>query len=341
MSSGRLRRLLLGGAVAAILAAAAIVPMPLVAIEPGGAEPVAPRVRLGVPAHPVNGQYLLTTVRLAEPPAAGVLAAWIDPKIDLEPRPAVIPPGVPDEQYVQAQLQLFRESSEVAAAVALRAAGFPVKVSGSGARVVGVIAGSPADGVLREGDIIIAVDGRPVRSASDVAEATARAGDGGGAVAVTFRRGDETRTATIRPGRVSQVGRPALGVALESTALRIELPFPVEVDQSGIGGPSAGLMMALTIYDLVEPGDLAKGRTIAGTGTIDLAGKVGPVGGVRQKIEAAKAARAKVFIVPEVEADEAREAAGDRLAVKPVSTFSQALEALGIPPEGAIMRPEE
>jgi PDZ domain-containing protein len=325
---------------AAILAAAAIVPLPLVAIEPGGAESVAPRVRLGIPAHPVNGQFLLTTVRLAEPPPVGALSAWIDPEIDLEPRPAVIPSGIPEDQYVRAQELLFRESSEVAAAVGLRAAGFPVKVSGSGARVVGVIAGSPADGRLREGDVIVAVDGRPVRSASDVAEATARTGPGRD-VTVTFRRGNETRTVTVPLKTISQLGRPALGVSLDSLALQIRLPFPVEVDQNGIGGPSAGLMMAVTIYDLVDPGDLAQGRTIAGTGTIDLAGNVGPVGGVRQKVIAARRARAKVFVVPADEATEALEAADDRLVVKPVRTLSQALEALGVPPTGVIMRPEE
>jgi PDZ domain-containing protein len=214
-----------------------------------------------------------------------------------------------------------------------------VRVSGGGARVVGVIAGSPADGLLREGDVIIAIDGHPVRTASDVAGATARAVPGQ-AVMVTFQRGNERATATVRLGKVSRLERPALGVALESVDPQIQLPFPVMVDQGDVGGPSAGLMMALTVYDLADPGDLAQGRTIAGTGTIDLAGNVGPVGGVREKVAAARRAKATVFLVPADEAREARDAAGNTLAVKPVRTFAEAVDALSVPPVGAILNPE-
>jgi PDZ domain-containing protein len=144
---------------------------------------------------------------------------------------------------------------------------------------------------------------------------------------------------TLRLGRVSRLGRPGLGVALESVEPQIVLPFPVRIDQGDVGGPSAGLMMALTVYDLADPGDLAQGQVIAGTGTIDLAGNVGAVGGVRQKVLAAKKARATVFLVPADEAAEARRAAGNALAVKPVRTFDQALDALSIPPVGAILNP--
>src|SRR5581483_3374489 len=85
------RRALFALAVGVIAAAAAVVPLPVVAIEPGGAVPVPPRVHLGIPAHPVHGQLLLTAVRLSEPPAVGAVAAWIDPDVNVEPRPAVIP----------------------------------------------------------------------------------------------------------------------------------------------------------------------------------------------------------------------------------------------------------
>jgi PDZ domain-containing protein len=333
------RRALFAVALGVIVAAAVIVPLPVVAVEPGGAVPVPPRVRFGAgaPVHPVHGQLLLTAVRLSEPAAVDAVVDLIKPDVDLEPRPAVIPAGVRQDDYIRSQLRLFAETAQVAAAVGLQRAGFPVRVSGGGARVVGVIAGSPADGPLREGDVITAVDGRPVRTASDVGEATGRV-TADRDVAVTFRRGDEVRTVTLRVRKVSQLGRPGLGVALTSLDPQIQLPFPVQVDQGDIGGPSAGLMMALTVYDLVGP-DLAQGRTIAGTGTIDLNGNVGPVGGLRQKMAAAKAARATVFVCPADEADEARRAAGDALAVKPVRTFDEAVDALSIPPVGAILNP--
>ena len=324
-----MRRAFYLAAVAIIVAAAAIVPLPLVAIAPGAADPVPPRVSVGIPAHPVHGQILLTSVRLSEPAAIGAVEDWIDPEVSLEPRPRVIPPGVRAEDYRQAQLLLFHESAEVAAAVGLQRAGYPVKVAGGGARVVGVIKHSPADGQLREGDVITAVDGRPVRTASDVQAVAGRVWDGQ-MVTVTGQRGNEPVTVTLRVGKVSELGRPGLGVALESVEPQIALPFPVKIDQDDIGGPSAGLLMALTVYDLADPGDLAQGRTIAGTGTIDLAGNVGPVGGVRQKVLAAKAAGATVFLAPADEAAEARRVAGNDMAVKPVRTLDEAIDALSI-----------
>jgi Lon-like protease len=318
----------------AILAAALVVPLPIVAIEPGGALPVPPRVKLGVPTHPVHGQLLLTTVRLAEPPAVRAVVDWLDDDADLAPRQAVIPPGVDEREYFATQQRVFRESAQVAAAVGLRKAGYPVEVSGGGVRVSAVIPRSPAAGKLREGDIITALDGRPVRLASDVVEATSRA-KAGDEVTLEVKRGDETRTFTIELARVSELGRPGLGVALATLGFTVKLPFAVDVDQGQIGGPSAGLMLALTVYDLVDPGDLAAGRTIAGTGTIDISGRVGAVGGVAQKVAAAEEAGAEVFLVPAAEAGQARKAAGTRLKVTSVQTMDDAVAALAAAPETA------
>jgi PDZ domain-containing protein len=328
------RRALFLTAWGVILAAALVVPLPVVAIEPGGALPVPPRVKLGVPVHPVHGQLLLTTVRLVEPPAVRAVVDWLDDEADLAPRQTVIPPGVDEREYFASQQRVFRESAQVAAAVGLRKAGHPVEVSGGGVRVSAVIPDSPAAGKLREGDIITAIDGRPVRLASDVVEATARA-KAGDRVTVEVKRGDETRTFTIELARVSELGRPGLGVALITLGFDVKLPFPVEVEQGQIGGPSAGLMLALTVYDLVDPGDLARGRTIAGTGTIDILGRVGPVGGVAQKVAAAEEAGAKVFLVPAAEAGQARKVAGRSLKVTSVQTMDDAVAALAAGSETA------
>jgi PDZ domain-containing protein len=322
-----LRRTLVLVALTSVVAAAFVVPLPMVAIAPGPAVSVAPLVRLGGPTHPVNGKLLLTTVGVSQPPLAEAVADWVDRRADLLPREAVIPPGVDEKQYVADQQRVFRESAQVAAAVGLRAAGYPVQILGSGAQVSGVVKGSPADGKLREGDVIAAVDGRPVRLASDVVEATgrARAGD---EVTLEIRRGQAQQTVKLQVEKVSQLGRPGLGVVLQTVNLDVKLPFPADVNQEQIGGPSAGLMLALTVYDLVSPADLARGRTIAGTGTIDLEGNVGQVGGVKQKVLAAKAAGATVFLVPTAELSDARAGASPGIELIPVKTFSDALEAL-------------
>jgi PDZ domain-containing protein len=321
------RRTVLLLALALVVAAAFAVPLPVVAIVPGPAVSVAPLVRVGAATHPVNGKLLLTTVRISEPPLVEAVADWLDRNADVLPREAVIPPGVDEKEYIADQQRVFRESAQVAAAVGLRAAGQPVQILGSGAEVSQVIKGSPAEGKLREGDVIVEVDGRPVRLASDVVEATgrARAGD---EVRLGIRRGQSQQVVTVLAGKVSQLGRPGIGVLLTTVGLDVKLPFPVDVNPEQIGGPSAGLMLALSVYDLVSPADLAHGRTIAGTGTIDLAGNVGQVGGVRQKVLAAKAAGATVFLVPTAELADARAGAPRGIELVSVHTFDDALKAL-------------
>ena len=310
-----------------LLALAALVPLPLFVIAPGSAISVGERVELGRAPDPLSGELLLTTVRVFQPTSLGVVEAWIADAHDVFRREEIVPEGVNEADFEAAQRDLFRESAEVAAAVGLRAAGEDVEISGEGALVGGLLPGSPAAGVLREGDVITAVDGTPVELASDLVTALASR-SAGDEVLLTVSRDDTDLEFRVRLDTVEGVTQPAIGVAVTTVGLDISLPFPVEVDQGRIGGPSAGLLIALTVYDLADPGDLAAGRSIAGTGTIDLDGDVGPVGGVDAKVLAAKEAGASVFLVPENELDLAREVAGDDIEVIPVATLEEAIAAL-------------
>jgi PDZ domain-containing protein len=323
-----MRRVYLIGGTLAVLAAAIIVPMPFIAIEPGVALPVPSRVHLQTTdVHPIRGQLLMTAVTLAEPSAVGVVAAWANPKDDVVPKPAVIPPGVDEQQYLVTQQKLFEETGRIAAAVGLRAAGYPVNITGGGAQVMGVIRGSPADGKLRVGDVITAVDGQPIRLASDLGRATARAHQSD-VVTLTVQSAGQPRSVQVTLDRIDQLGRIGLGVSVQTVGLDVTLPFPVEVDARQLGGPSAGLMISLTVFDMASPVDLVRGRTIAGTGTIDLDGNVGPVGGVKQKVETARAEHATIFLVPADELAQAREGADSTIRLIPVTTFDEARRAL-------------
>ncbi|HEX2064574.1 MAG TPA: PDZ domain-containing protein [Acidimicrobiales bacterium] len=327
----RLLRTLLLGLLAVLVLAVLIVPLPFVyVVGPGSALPVEDRVELGRSPDPVSGDLLLLTVSLGHPTAAETFSAWLDDNEDVVRRDEVVPPHVDDDEYLRAQRRLFRESGEVASAVGLRAAGLPVQVSGGGGRLVDVFRGGPAEGKLERGDVVLAVGDQPVQLASDLGTNLSRR-SAGDEVTLTIRRAGAERQVRIRLERVAQLNRPGLGVAVETVEPEISLPFPVEIDQGDIGGPSAGLMIALTVYDLVHPGDLTAGRTVAGTGTIDLDGAVGPVGGVRQKVEAAKDADADLFLVPVEEADDARAAAGGDLPVVTVRNFEEAVAHLERP----------
>jgi PDZ domain-containing protein len=322
-----MRRLLLVVSVGVVAAALVAVPLPFVELNPGPALDVPSQIEFGGPAHPVSGKLMLTTVSLAQPSALGAVEALVTPHHELLLQTQVIPPGVNEQQYLADQVQVFQESAQVAAAVGLKAAGYPVSVSGGGVQVMGVITGSPADGKLKIGDVITAIDGRPVQLASDLQAATEKASDGQ-TVTLTVVRGNQQVQVPVQLRRLSELGRPGLGVALRTIAPKITLPFPVKVKNQEIGGPSAGLMMSVGVYSLASGDDLTRGRVVAGTGTIDLNGTVGPVGGVAEKIVGAEQRGARIFLVPTSEAPDARKAGLTDVTIIPVDTFAEAKAAL-------------
>jgi Lon-like protease len=322
-----MRRLVAILGVIVILAALVFVPLPLVALSPGIAIEVEENLEIGTEVEPLDGEFLLMTVRVGQPSALGALAAIFDDRVDLVPSRAVIPEGVDPDVFREEQQRLFQESAELAAAVGLRAAGFDAVVDGDGAEVIGVVEEAPAEGRLRLGDVVIEAGGEPVSLAADLVTRVGelRAGD---VVELAVRRNGQIVPVTVEIDEVGQLGRPGLGVALRTANRTIELPFEVEIRESQVGGPSGGLLMALTVYDLLTEEDLAGGRSVAGTGSIAVGGRVGSVGGVTQKVATAIEVGADIFLVPEAEVDEARSAAGERLQVIPVATFDEAVAAL-------------
>jgi PDZ domain-containing protein len=105
-------------------------------------------------------------------------------------------------------------------------------------------------------------------------------------------------------------------------------PMDIEIDTGKVGGPSAGLAFTLAILDRLTPGSLTGGDRMAVTGTIELDGTVGPVGGVDHKTEAAISEGAEVFLVPPEEFEQAKKAARGRIKIEQVQTLDDALAAL-------------
>jgi PDZ domain-containing secreted protein len=232
------------------------------------------------------------------------------------------------------------------ARVALRAAGYEAGVTGQGAEVTTVVAGMPADGILKRRDVIVSVDGKPVRTAVEVIKALWQ-----------HRVGEQVSLGILRDGGRQEVfvgtldserepGRPIIGAAISTRRFTTELPFAVEVIGDDVGGPAAGLMIALGILDSVTPGVLTDGHLVAGTGTIAPDGAVGAIGGVAQKVIAAERDGAELFLVPRDNYEEARRYARAARVV-PVDRFTDALNALcalestsGTPPQSPAPCPE-
>jgi PDZ domain-containing protein len=128
---------------------------------------------------------------------------------------------------------------------------------------------------------------------------------------------------TVTRGRCPGSDEPIVGIVLVEP-----FPFEITIESGDVGGPSAGLMWAVGLYDLLTPGDLTGGRTIAGTGSIDLDGNVGPIGGIVNKVLAARDANADIMLIPRDNIRELDDVDVGDLRLIPVSTFDQALEAL-------------
>jgi PDZ domain-containing protein len=219
----------------------------------------------------------------------------------------------------------MQRSQKIAAAVALRALGQKVRAIPTGAIVSGVQGGLPAAGQLHPSDVIVAVDGTPVRTPEDVSDAMRQKAIGSRVRFTVLRNKDRTSVPvkTVAAGPGSQ--RAIVGVFLDQ-ATDIKLPRPVTIDANGVGGPSAGLAFALDVMEELGR-NVDGGLKIAATGEIFLDGKVGPIGGVKQKTIGARRAGVDAFLVPVDNATEARKYAHG-LRIVPVKSFQQALQAL-------------
>jgi PDZ domain-containing protein len=274
----------------------------------------------GERTYPTSGELRMTTVALNDNMTLfGALGMWLSGRYALAPREEYFRPGQSEEEVRRENLRQFQDSQSNAEVAALRKLGYPVV-----AVVDQIVEDSPAAGVLEPGDRLVAVDGRKV-SDSDAVREVLGGTRPGQTVAVTFQRGEEERTESVTLARHPEGSHGFLGI---QPADSTETSFDVEIALEDVGGPSAGLMFALAIVDELTPGQLTGGKHVAGTGTIDAKGNVGPIGGISFKLVAAHEAGATAFLVPEDNCGEAVAAAPDGLQLLRVGTLDEAVSAL-------------
>jgi PDZ domain-containing protein len=328
------RLVLLAGLVLVTLAVGAtwIFPSDDYLFLPDEAKPLADKVEVAgeKPSPPGGIYYVDVVVRKASLLEELVSAARPD-GADLVPERALVPPGSSFAERRRQNLRQMDRSQQIAAAVALRELGYDVKATPEGALVTAVASDAPAKGKLEPTDVIVAVDGEPVKTPQDLRRLIGEH-EPGDTVRLRVRRGGSTRNVEVGTIESPQEpGRPVIGVQVEQSA-DIELPRRVEIDLGGVGGPSAGLAFALEIAESLR-GNIDRGLRVAATGEIELDGSVAPVGGIKQKVIGARRSGADVFLVPAGDnAEEARRYAGD-LRVIPVESFRQALRELATLPE--------
>lgn len=316
--------------VSLVLVAAGIVArfveMPYDTLAPGSARVVNSVIEVkGHPSYPPKGQVFYTTVAVRErvnPYEA--LAGWLDPAVDVIPETEVRG-TIPPDQFQRMNVEAMADSKTTAQVLALRELGFTDL--GAGAEVVDVEPGLPAASVLKPDDVIVTIDGKRVTTSGD-AVAAIRARAPGDTLRMELKRGaaDAPLVQAETVLAAGEEGRPLLGVRLST---KIELPFEIAIDSGRVVGPSAGLAYGLELLDLLTPGELTGGTSVAATGELLSDGKVGPVGGVAQKAVTVRRAGIKVFLVPKENEAEARARAGSGLEIRGVATFDEALKALG------------
>jgi len=277
--------------------------------------------------YPTAGQLDMTTVRESGGPQRTIslgeaLWGWLHPDVAVIPRRANYADDVTAEQARTQSTRAFASSQEIALGAVLRILNidFTEKVF-----VVDVIADRPAAQFLKSDDQILSVNQIKVDSiAKTIAEVR------------KTTPGEIAQLVIIRAGEQLQFDIPTVAAPDSNTAGSIGAFLTSEIDSDvkttfadqRVGGPSAGLVFALAIYDRLTPGELVSGKHIAGTGTITTTGEVGPIGGIRQKMIGAKSAGARVFLLPSENCEEAVKRIPSGLMAIPVSTLAEAIAVL-------------
>ncbi|MDQ0575910.1 YlbL family protein [Agromyces albus] len=282
--------------------------------------------------YPTDGELNLLTVSVIGLPGQTpnwleVLAAWMDRTRSVVPVETVFPAGVSNEDRDAQNEAAMVDSQQDAIAAALVELGydFPRDVT-----VAGLLDDSPADGAIAEGDVIVSVNGQAVHSVDELRGAVQENGTDAAASLVIVRDGVE-QAVEVTP--VDRGGTSVIGVGVR---MRYEFPIDVELQLDNVGGPSAGMMFALGVVDKLTPGAMTGGENVAGTGTIDSAGEVGPIGGIRQKLWGASDAGADWFLAPEANCGEVVGHVPDGLEVFAVSTLEEARTVVEDLADGAV-----
>ena len=321
-----------------LLAIAFLLPVPFVKMAPGptfnviGTVDDKPVISIeGTTTYPTTGSIEMTTVMESGGPRGGLtfvdaMASWFNPADAVLPRELIYPDEVTGEEVKRRQAVMFSTSESDAVGAALNYLKMPVNKE----LVVTTVYGeSPSDGLFQPRDQILSIDGVKVDQAQQVVE-TIRSNPIGTSFEFEVVRRidgkDETKRLTVTSiANPDDESLPLIGIGV---GIFYAPDFNIDFTLEDVGGPSAGLVFTLGLIDKLSPADLAKGRTIAGTGTITPEGEIGPIGGIRQKLAGARNKGAELFLMP---AEHCKEASGhvpDGLTVAAVSTVAEAVAAI-------------
>lgn len=283
----------------------------------------------------VSGNLNMTTVSVrTNMTLAQALGRWLFTDDTLVPLAQIFPPGQSQESVQKRNAAAFAASESNATVSAMNYLKRPTE-----AMVLDVSEDSPAQDKVHVNDVIRKLDGVEITKPGELAEEI-RKHQPGEEVTITVERQNRERELKVnlveKPENLREPGEkgPVAFLGVTSVAQPAD-GLRVEYNLTDIGGPSAGLMFSLAVVDKLSPGELTDGQFIAGTGTIDSEGKVGPIGGITHKIRAAEEAGAKVFLVPADNCNEATSVDTDGIELVKVDSLEDAIEDLNAIKDGA------
>ncbi|WP_249306010.1 SepM family pheromone-processing serine protease [Lederbergia citrea] len=334
------RKLLIGFCIFFIITL--FIPTPYYLFRPGSVEELESKVTVEGGEKNAAGHLYLTTVLSIRASNIYYLTYGMFAKHTDLRKVEEVRGDLSDEEYGRLLEHMMSSSQHYALAAGLRAAGEEVKVQPNGIFVSSILGTSHAKGKLEIGDIILQVDDQPVEKAADFLNYLAhkKAGD---TVKINFNRDGDIKTKDIQLIPLQNgANKAGIGIVPEDQ-FKLETTRNVKINAADIGGPSAGLMFSLEIYNQSTPGDITKGYEIAGTGTINMDGNVGQIGGIREKIAAVNKAGVDIFFCPadvtpadtnEKDVMDEAQKEGYNVTIVPVKTLQEAIDYLEkLPPK--------
>jgi PDZ domain-containing protein len=278
--------------------------MQFVVYQPGLVEDVRPMIETKQAYSDEKGSLMLTTVRMSHMNMFHFARALFDPYMEVQKKQEVFREGESRDEYLQRQNVNMMSSQSNAVIAAYKQLGIDFDIPDIGVVVLYLYEGMPAEEVLQVGDVITHIDNTPVSNVNDILELfeEKQAGD---QAEVTFKRNESEHKEQLNlaqlPAAEGEQAKSGLGVHLGTlqTVQPDEPEFEVTIEAGEIGGPSAGLIFSLEIYNLLSEADITKGYRIAGTGTVDQDGNIGVIGGIEHKVVAAHRADADIFFAPQ------------------------------------------
>lgn len=292
-----------------------------------------------------DGDFLFMTVQVIQPNIYQYVMASFKKYNHIMPLNDLRQKGENQKQYNARQMFYMNESQEAAAYTAYKKAGKHPELVHEGTRIVNIINGMPAEKKLQAGDIITKAEGQKLKKSEDLLRVL-KGKKKGDKVSLTIRRDDKVKHMQVAIGQFPKeelkkqkkmnpkASPKKYGMGVQQVPnLKLDVTPPVHFHTEKIGGPSGGLMFTLDIYNRLTEKNWTKGYKIAGTGTMDTGGKVGPIGGIKDKVVAADSDGVEIFFAPSedhnyADAVDAAKDIGTDMKIVKVKKFDDALNYL-------------